>query len=82
MNQSTAPRLRFQISRLRKGDTCQPELGLDAILPEATVQQVLKVIDGTTVSMPDTPANQTGYPQMPRQKPGWSSQAKMHGEPT
>lgn len=30
----------------------------------------VKVADGTTVSMPDTPANQAEYPQNPTQKPG------------
>ena len=30
----------------------------------------IKMADGTTVSMPDTPANQKCYPQQPGQKPG------------
>ena len=30
----------------------------------------IKIVDGTTVSMPDTPANQKTYPQQPGQKPG------------
>jgi hypothetical protein len=30
----------------------------------------VKPVDGTTVSMPDTPANQLEYPQPPAQKPG------------
>jgi hypothetical protein len=30
----------------------------------------VKVADGTTVSMPDTPANQAEYPQNPTQEPG------------
>jgi hypothetical protein len=30
----------------------------------------IKIADGTTVSMPDTPANQKAYPQQPNQKPG------------
>ena len=30
----------------------------------------IKIVDGTTVSMPDTPANQKAYPQQPGQKPG------------
>ncbi len=30
----------------------------------------IKIADGTTVSMPDTPANQKAYPQQPAQKPG------------
>jgi Transposase DDE domain len=42
MAQSTAPKLRGQIFRLRPRATAQPELGLDPILPEATVRQVLK----------------------------------------
>lgn len=30
----------------------------------------IKIVDGTTVSMPDTPANQKAYPQSNAQKPG------------
>jgi hypothetical protein len=30
----------------------------------------VKVVDGSTASMPDTPANQAAYPQSPSQKPG------------
>jgi hypothetical protein len=30
----------------------------------------IKIADGTTVSMPDTPENQQAYPQQPYQKPG------------
>ena len=30
----------------------------------------VKLLDGTTVSMPDTPANQEVFPQYPQQKPG------------
>lgn len=30
----------------------------------------VKIVDGTTLSMPDTPANQKMYPQSRRQKPG------------
>lgn len=32
--------------------------------------RTLKIADGSTVSMPDTPANQQAYPQPPHQKPG------------
>jgi len=42
MAQSTAPRLRGQILRLRRRAAAQPELGLDTLLPEAEVRQVLK----------------------------------------
>jgi hypothetical protein len=42
MSQSTAPRLRFQFFRLRQQADAQPRLGLDDILPEAMVEQVLK----------------------------------------
>jgi Transposase DDE domain len=166
MSQSTAPRLRAQSSRLWRQAAVRPGLGLDDVLPEAVVQQVLreegaswkrvtytpwltfwaffwqalspdrscraalkriaawlgrhgqglddedtgpyckargrlpesvpfrlmrslghrlhddlpedwlwcgrrvKVVDGTTVSMPDTQANQGEYPQSPSQKPG------------
>lgn len=30
----------------------------------------VKIVDGSTASMPDTPANQAAYPQMASQKPG------------
>ena len=166
MAQSTAPRLRSQIFRLRNQPSSQPALGLEEVLPQATVQQVLqeegaswklivytpwvtfwtffwqvlspdrscraavkrlaawmglrggklddedtgpyckaragcpnrpssrlmrslarqsheeapagwrwcgrrvKVVDGGTAVMPDTPANQRAYPQNPSQKPG------------
>jgi Transposase DDE domain len=166
MAQCTAPRLRRQSLRLRQQAQAQPGLGLDDVLPEAMVRQVLreegadwkrvlytpwltfwaffwqalspdhscraavkriaawmgrhgeaiddedtgpyckararlpesvpfrlmrslghrlhddlpedwlwcgrrvKVVDGTTVSMPDTAANQREYPQSPSQKPG------------
>src|SRR5262249_45513911 len=42
MGQSTAPRLRFQIVRLQRRATDRPGLGLDEVLPEATVQRVLR----------------------------------------
>lgn len=32
--------------------------------------RAVKLLDGTTVSMPDTPANQTAYPQSAEQAPG------------
>jgi hypothetical protein len=32
--------------------------------------RTIQVVDGTTVSMPDTPANRTAYPQMRSQRPG------------
>lgn len=32
--------------------------------------RAVKIVDGTTVSMPDTPQNQEAYPQPPTQKPG------------
>ena len=166
MAHSITPRLRFQIHRLRQQPPLAPELGLDEVLPEATVRQVLqeegatwkqilytpwltfwaffwqtlspdpscraalkriaawmgrrgqtidtddtspyckararlpeaalcrlmrwrgrkthqeatvpwrwcgrrvKVVDGSTVSLPDTPANQRAYPQLGSQKPG------------
>lgn len=42
MAQSTMPRLRGQFLRLRRRAADQPELGLDDILPEAAVRQVLQ----------------------------------------
>jgi Transposase DDE domain len=47
MSQSTTPRLRGQIARLRRSTEARPELGLEAILPEAEVRQVL-VEEGAT----------------------------------
>jgi hypothetical protein len=46
--------------------------GLHERSPEAWLWQGrrVKIADGTTVSMPDTPANQAAYPQPPSQKPG------------
>lgn len=166
MSQFTTPRFRFQAFRFQNHSIPRPELGLDSILPEALVRQVLeeegaswrcvfytpwltfwaffwqvlgsdhscraavkriaawvarrggriddedtspyckararlpesvpfrlmrmlghrshdavpaewlwcghrvKVVDGTTVSMPDTPANQAEYPQPSSQRPG------------
>jgi hypothetical protein len=32
--------------------------------------QPVRLVDGTTVVMPDTPANQADYPQPPSRKPG------------
>jgi hypothetical protein len=42
MAHSTTAHLRFQVHRLRQHPPPQPELGLDGILPEATVQQILR----------------------------------------
>jgi hypothetical protein len=42
MNQSTTPKLRFQFFRLQQRAAAGPALGLDSLLPEAIVQQVLK----------------------------------------
>src|SRR5215831_8896778 len=42
MSQSTAPKLRAQFSRLRRQAAAQPVLGLDGVLPEATVPRVLR----------------------------------------
>jgi hypothetical protein len=32
--------------------------------------RAIRVVDGSTITMPDTPANQAAYPQMKAQKPG------------
>jgi len=32
--------------------------------------RAVKIVDGTTVSMPDTPANQAAWPQPPHERPG------------
>jgi hypothetical protein len=46
--------------------------GLHEQCPDAWLWQGrrVKIADGTTVSMPDTPANQAAYPQPASQKPG------------
>jgi hypothetical protein len=41
MSHSTTPRLRRQILRLRQRQGPEPQLGLDSVLPEALVRQVL-----------------------------------------
>ncbi len=45
---------------------------LDAMTPLAWRWQgrCVKLFDGTTITMPDTPSNQQAYPQSPEQKPG------------
>ena len=55
MAQSTAPRLRSQFFRLRNQPAPQPELGLDGILPKATIQQILKEEGGSWKSILYTP---------------------------
>lgn len=41
------------------------------VAPEAALQgRVVKVLDGTTLTLPDTPENQRDYPQPVSQKPG------------
>ncbi len=42
MAQSTTPRFRAPFHRLRNPGTVPPELGVEEILPKATVEQVLK----------------------------------------
>jgi hypothetical protein len=55
MAQSTAPRLRSQISRLRHRAAAQAELGLDPILPEAPVRQILQEEGATWKQIVYTP---------------------------
>jgi Transposase DDE domain len=55
MNQSTAPRLRFQIFQLRRQSAASPALGLDTLLPEATVGQILKEEGATWKQIVYTP---------------------------
>ena len=45
---------------------------LEALQPSSWRWQgrAVKLVDGTTVSMPDTPANQKAFPQNPAQRPG------------
>ena len=47
MAQFTTPRLRSQIHRLRTQPAPQPELGLDGVLPKATIQRILTEEGGT-----------------------------------
>jgi Transposase DDE domain len=49
------PRLRFQFHRLQTQPPAQPELGLEAILPEATIKQVLREEGGLWKSIVYTP---------------------------
>jgi hypothetical protein len=55
MAQSTTPRLRSQIHRLRTPPASAPELGLEAVLPQATVEKVLREEGGTWRSILYTP---------------------------
>lgn len=47
-------------------DGCEARMGADELWQGRHV----KLVDGTTVSMPDTDANQAVYPQQPQQEPG------------
>ena len=40
-----------------------------------------RLVDGTTLKMPDTPANQAVHPQTHSQKPGWMSQDQYEQVP-
>ena len=55
MAQFTTPRLRSQIHRLRTQPAPQPELGLDGVLPKATIQRILTEEGGTWRSILYTP---------------------------
>jgi len=55
MAQSTTPRLRAQIHRLQNPPAPQPELGLEVVLPKATILQILKEEDGLWKSILYTP---------------------------
>jgi hypothetical protein len=46
------------------------ELQRDVPVPDLLGGRPIKIADGTTLSMPDTPANQKAYPQQRGQKPG------------
>lgn len=52
--------------------TCETADRCEAELPERWLWhgRHVKLVDGTTVSMPDTPANQEAYPQQPQQAKG------------
>jgi hypothetical protein len=55
MAQSTTARLRSQVHRLRTQQAPQPELGLEDILPAATVQQILTAEGATWKERLSTP---------------------------
>lgn len=55
MAQSTTPRLRSQIHRLRNQPASQPALGLEEVLPKATIEQVLQEEGGRWKSILYTP---------------------------
>ena len=69
MAQSITARLRSQIHRLRTQAAPQPELGLDSVLPAATVTRVLTEEGGTLRSIRYTPWatfwTSTGEPSAP-----------------
>jgi len=46
------------------------ELQREVPAPPLLGGRPIKIVDGTTLSMPDTPANQKAYPQQAAQKPG------------
>ena len=55
MAQSTTPRLRSQIHRLRNQPAPQPALGLEEVLPKATIEQILQEEGGQWKSILYTP---------------------------
>lgn len=64
-------RQRLPLSLISELDCCTGQL-IDAQLPMDRRWQGRRVrlVDGTTVTMPDTPENQEAYPQQSGQKPG------------
>lgn len=55
------------LAHLAKGVAARTQ---DAPAPALWKGHAVRVVDGTTVSMPDTPANQAAFPQTRRQQPG------------
>ncbi len=55
MAQCATPRLRFQFHRLQTQPPAQPDLGLEAVLPVATIQQALREEGGIWKSIVYTP---------------------------
>ena len=51
---------------IRVGEGCEDKLGKELLWHGRHV----RLVDGSTVSMPDTPENQQAYPQNPQQKEG------------
>jgi len=59
-----------ELIAIRRDLAQRPALHGDTLLPGIPGGRALKVVDGTTFNLPDTPKNQAAYPQTREQKPG------------